>query len=215
MQDALAQFRADLALVRRSAEWIANTLPSDAISLSIGSAAYSGFTVLLCGYFESFVKASMKAFVLNVNGSNKPFPDLPEAFRLQHFRGGSKRIQDGVGKAKTSNDLTVLHDLSRRLASVSAQPFEVVWEAFTETHANPNSDTVKELAKKLGVEDLWTKLHAKATAGHGDLRLFLDTFIAIRNECAHTGTPSAPPVYSDVISYIESLEVLATALVAV
>jgi hypothetical protein len=214
MQKALAQFRADLALVRRSAEWIANTLPSDAISLSIGSATYSGFTILLCGYFESFVKATMKAFVGKVNTSNKRFIELPKSLRLQHFRGGSKRVQDGVGRARESNDLTVLHDLARRLASVAGQPFEVVWEAFTETHANPNSERIKELASKVGIEDLWAKLRPMA-AGYGDLRLFLDAFIEVRNECAHSGTPSAPPVYSDVIGYIDNLQVLATAFVAV
>jgi len=167
----------------------------------------------MSGYLETFVKECMKAFVSRVNSSAIAFVDLPENVRLSHFRGGSKRVQEGVSKAKDTGDMAPLHDLARRLASVSAQPFEVVWEAFTETHANPNGNTLKELANKVGVDDLWAKMRSRVPVGHGDLRTFLDSFIAVRNECAHSGRPSSPPTQSDVMSYADSLTAIAVGFV--
>jgi hypothetical protein len=104
--------------------------------------------------------------------------------------------------------------MAARLASVSAGTgYQLVWEAFADTQANPGPNVVGELIKAAGIKDAWKNIEAAATVRKGNLKTFLGTFIAIRNECAHTGSISSPPAASDLTEYGENLVAICEAVV--
>lgn len=208
----LSDFQKDLAQVRASAN-VLISLGIQPTQLPVVSSLSSGLVVLLCGRFENFLKSVMRSFIEEINASYTPFSRLPINLRMTHFRHGAKVLQDSVPTARESGDSTGLFDLARRLASVSSEPFEAAWEAFTNTHSNPGPDTIKELMKNVGVTDLWDLIKTK-TASHGDLRFALATFIEIRNECAHTGATASPLSPVDIVEYADKIEALSEALAA-
>lgn len=211
----LARFHKDLDLVRSSAGAII-PLQFSAATIEAAGALSSALVVLLSGQFESFLKATMRSFIEEVNNSYVDFEKLPLNLRLVHFKQGARVLQDLVAPVRKSGDFSELYDLSRRLASVVDAPFEASWEAFVNTHSNPGPETVKELVKNLGLEDFWGVLREKPKPpGLTDLELFLRSFIEMRNECAHTGATSAPLSPSDIVSYADSLQALAEQLVTI
>jgi hypothetical protein len=208
----LANFKTDLDQVRSSADAVISLGVAPSM-LPVASSLSSALVVLLCGRFENFLKAVMKSFIEEVNVSYVPFSALPINLRLSHFRHGAKVLQESVPAARESNDFSYLLDLSGRLASVAEGRFEAAWEAFTNTNANPGPDTIRDLMKNIGLLEFWPKLKAR-TSTHGDLSLALGSFIAIRNECAHTGGSTSPLTPVDIIDYADMIEALSENLVA-
>jgi hypothetical protein len=217
MQTAVANFRADLSRVEKLALWL--TTP-EALKVDMAQATWAvrcGAVVLLSGYFESFLRECMSAFIRDLNALNKPISKLPAKIRYTHFENGARALERLVKTEKQAAGVTVkCEDLASRLASVrSANGYTLVAEAFTETKANPGPRVVADLLRAIGVENPWKHLRAAAPKALGDIELFLTTFIELRNECAHSGSTTSPPTASDLDQYCKNFEGMATAVTAV
>ena len=95
--------------------------------------------------------------------------------------------------------------------------YEIVWEAFADTEANPSPEVVRGIAKRLGVSDFWPTISEKSgePARWSDTALtsMLTDLITKRNECAHTGKVSPIPTTSEVLDFVDMLEVLSQSFV--
>ncbi len=99
----------------------------------------------------------------------------------------------------------------------------MVWEAFADTGANPGPTIVASFLKRFGVTQPWVKIERKIAGvtllgtgvSRSTLITQLDSLLAVRNECAHTGTPAIIPSPSEIRAYCDLLQVLGTAIVGV
>ena len=213
---ALAAFRADIDRIDAVSDWLASPPALRPEMLAAAKAIGCGCVVLLSGYFESFIRACMRGFILQVNGLGKPLAIMPRSMRYTHFQQGARALEKQIRRDKKSGNTTQSEDLANRLASFgSVSGYQFAWEAFAETHANPGPNVIGELLSKVGVKSAWARLKGVTTPGRGDLELFLTSFIEIRNDCAHTGGASSNPTASDLREYGDNLDALAAAMVKV
>ena len=93
----------------------------------------------------------MRRYIEDLSASGVAFTGLPEGMRNQHFEGGGKVLSRAVefarkGKPAPFGNATP-QDIVARLHSASAGgSYQIVWEAFADTQANPGPDVVKEIA---------------------------------------------------------------------
>jgi hypothetical protein len=171
-------------------------------------------TAILSGFFETFLKEVAESFIDSVSAINIPFNALPEAIRKAHYANGGAVLQgkqNNKGKylwVSASPD-----DIARRLASVSQVPYELLWEAFADTQANPSPDVVKDLLRFCGLTNAWSKVAAKARMTENTMATQLTSFLAVRNECAHRGKSSSIPTPNDIRTYCIYLTRLALGIV--
>lgn len=174
-------------------------------------------TVILSGYFESFLKALAEAFIRDLCKKGLPFTTLPEDVRHAHFIEGGKVLTKSA-TAKRSNRVSWIladgTDIARRLHSVnSLTPYELVWEAFADTESNPGPDVVGKYLSRFGIKKAWPSLAAKIGIKENLLITQLKSFIAVRNECAHTGAAIHVPSPSQLRDYCDLLTKLGTGIV--
>jgi hypothetical protein len=216
MQAALTSFQQDIARIDKVAAWL--TTPA-ALTTDMFPATWAvrcGAVVLLSGYLESFIKDCMRGFITQVNALGQPLTKLPVAMKHTHFRLGAKALEWQLKADKKAGNTTRCENLAHRLASVSVVTgYTLAWEAFANTRANPAPDVVGELLVSVGVEQAWRKLRAATPIGLVDLHTFLTSFIAMRNECAHSGNITSPPGAADLLQYGQNLSGLGTAMVTV
>ena len=108
-------------------------------------------------------------------------------------------------------------DAARRLASVndSQLPYEIVWEAFSETQANQGPGQISDFLKRFGVDKPLPTLAAAMNTTENTLTLGLRSFMEVRNECAHTGSASNVPTTTSVSAFCDLIEQLGKGIVAV
>jgi hypothetical protein len=206
LRSALADFRVDIDHVNKVVAWLTTPAALTTDMLPAARAISCGCVVLLSGYFESFIKECMRGFITAVNGLGKPFNVLPYNMRCTHFDKGGKALRGEIKRDRENNDTANAENMAERLRSVSAGTgYQLVWEAFADTQANPGPTVVKGLINVVGVQDPWRKINAATTPPRGDLETFLRIFIFIRNECAHTGSVATPPTASVLTEYGENL----------
>jgi len=103
-----------------------------------------------------------------------------------------------------------------RLASVTgAPPYDLLWEASADTQGNPSSEVLRDSLSKFSVQDPLAKLATETGYSKTTIQSTLNSLIAVRNECAHSGRAVANPTASDVIGYCDFLEKMAEGLVRV
>jgi hypothetical protein len=181
-------------------------------------------TVILSGYFESFLADVPEAFVSDLCSRQIPFDRLPLRIRSTHFGDGA----DFLAKKAKREAATLKRDASmprglieseaiaKRIASVAlGPPYELVWEAFVATRANPGPDTIREFLNRFNVDNGWTTLSAGAGLSETTLEASLKSFINVRNECAHSGTATKIPTPSDIRDYCDLFEKLASGLTSI
>jgi len=175
-------------------------------------------TVILSGYFESFIKAAAEAFIRDLCQKGRPFSQLPEDIRHSHFIEGGRILAESANAKRKNRVSWILADgpdISRRLHSVSASsPYELVWEAFADTGANPGPDIVKDFLGRFGISKVWPNLAAKMGVSENLAIAQLKSFIAVRNECAHTGAARHTPTPSELREYCDLLEKTGTGMIA-
>lgn len=225
MRHALANFDSSLNRVRALANHIvANTgaALADASVRELHETQQCGAMVLLTGYFEAFLKDSVRRFIEALSNSGRPFATLPECIRNGHFEGGgrvlTKASEAGRRGRATPFGSASREDIVARLHSTSSSgPYQILWEGFADTEANPGPDVVKGIARELGVTNFWPTVSSKS----GDpmrwsgttLNTMLADLLAKRNECAHTGRVSPVPTGSDLLDYADMLHALGTGFV--
>jgi hypothetical protein len=157
---------------------------------------------ILSGYFEAFLKDVAEAFIGEVSALRIPFASLPKPIQKAHYaKGGMVLTGKQTSKGKYSWVSATPDDIARRLASVRAVPYDLLWEAFADTQANPAPDVVRELLGLTGLAKSWNKLATKTGTSEQTLETQLESFLAVRNECAHTGKATVIPTPGDIRGY--------------
>lgn len=225
-QHALADFGTSLNRIRALANSIVSATAAalaDSAVRELHETQQCGAVVLLTGYFEAFLKDLVRRFVEDLSASGIAFTGLPEKIRDRHFEGGGRVLMKAAefarkGKPTPFGNATP-QDLVARLHSVSntGGTYQVVWEAFADTQANPGPDVVKEIAQGLGLTDFWRKIsaHSGDAVRWSDSALTtkLGDLIAKRNACAHTGTVSPIPTAPDILDFADMLQAIGTGFV--
>ncbi|MFM0567050.1 HEPN domain-containing protein [Paraburkholderia caledonica] len=180
--------------------------------LPITNAISCATVVLISGYFENYLKNLVKEYIEAINGLGKPLSSIPFDMQLKHYAGGADALVWASKQDKSLRSTLISQDLSRRLASLS-QPngYILAWEAFANTKSNPGAETVKTILSGLEIEKAWPEINDLQTA-HGRFDTFLESFIKMRNVCAHTGRHHTPPSGADVIEYVDKFRGLAACI---
>ena len=79
---------------------------------------------------------------------------------------------------------------------------------------NPGSNVIRNFLKRFGVAEPIQTLASRMNTTANTLSLGLDSFIAVRNECAHSGMPTNAPTAGDVIGYCDLLDGIAAGIVS-
>lgn len=225
MRQALADFGISLNRIRALANSIlaatGAALANTAIR-ELHETQQCGSVVLLTGYFETFLKDLVRRYIEDMSASGVAFSGLPKGIRERHFEGGGKVLTKAVefarkGKPAPFGNATP-QDIVARLHSASAGgSYQIVWEAFADTQANPGPDVVREIANGLGLKNFWPTVsnHSGNAARWSDSALInqLKDLIGKRNACAHTGTVSPIPTAGDLLDFADMLEALGTGFV--
>ena len=189
----------------------------DAVILARHNAVQGAVTVIISGFLESFLKGVAESFATMVCGHGVAFTSLPAKLQSSHYvYGGSVLSNKASGKPKFQWVTASPADLARRLESVqSTTPYEIVWEAFADTQANPNVEVVTAFLSRFGVQSGWDKLEVKAGVSKQSMQTQLESLLAVRNECAHTGKATVVPSPSQIRAYCDGISVLSAAIVKV
>lgn len=177
--------------------------------------------VLLTGCFETFLKDVIRSFIAGLSSSSSDFTDLHASIRSTHFTSGGKvltEVSKSSGSARFSG--VSKEDVVRRLYSpchsTRAKTYVILWEAFADTKANPNTDVVKQIGKSLGLDNVWTKIAINSKTSHSDSTLIstLDDLVRVRNACAHTGSVTPIPGTGKLLDYVDCLSWIAEGFVS-
>lgn len=171
-------------------------------------------TAILSGFFETFLKDVAESFIGSISALRIPFTALPKAVQKAHYaNGGTILSAKQNNKGKFAWVTASPDDIARRLASVSAVPYDLLWEAFADTQANPGPRVVRDLLASVGLAKAWAKLSVKTGMSENTMEAQLESFLAVRNECAHTGRATAIPTPSDIRGHANFLSSLARGIV--
>jgi hypothetical protein len=222
MRTALTNLQTSLVRIRNGADYmIAQTAAAlaDPAMRAIFETQQCGSVVLLTGYFEGFLKDCVRAFIDQLSRSGVAFAALPPVIRDTHFESGGNvltRASQAARKGRaTSFGSASREDIAARLHSASTGPaggYQIVWEAFADTEANPAPAVVTNVAQRLGLGNVWPTVAAKASVAvgaavaDGALTSKLADLVSKRNECAHTGTAAVIPTAVELKEYAETVD---------
>lgn len=214
--DCLTDYINSIGHIREVCNWLSTPPALTVQALPVNRSMCCGCVLLLSGYFESFLKDSIETFINKLNSLNIPIESIPREMVFQHFEGGAEHVKAYSKKDRfESVDLSLVHvkDFLDRLSSITTgqDEYQLVWEAFANTKSNPNTDVVKDLLSNIGIKQTWPQINDLAT-NKGQLDVFLKSFIAVRNICAHTGTHNTPPSPSEIFEFCDNFEEIATCL---
>jgi hypothetical protein len=190
MQQALANLQSSLNRVRDiTADIDANAQAAlaDSAIQARHETTLCASTVILSGFLESFLKEIAEDVISEICGCAVPFSSLPDKVRVTHFWDGAKCVSEMARQERSGNPLVLARaaDAARRLASVggSQLPYEMVWEAFAETQANPGPSQISDFLKRFAIDKPLPTLAATMNVGENTLIIGLRSFMEVRNEC--------------------------------
>jgi hypothetical protein len=176
-------------------------------------------TVILSGFLESFLRDVAEEVISDICSRGVPFDSLPSKIRVAHYSDGALYLQKMARQEKKEDPVVLAEaaDVARRLASVGAAqlPYEILWEAFADTQANPGPEQVSSFLKRFHIDKPLPTLADAMGILENNLLLRLASFMSIRNECAHTGSARNAPTTSDVLGYCNLIEEIGKGIVAV
>lgn len=222
MQNALPNLKTSLDKVRAIADDVdahAQDALKDGSILARHETTLCAATVILSGFLESFLRQIAEEMISDICGRGVPFDQLPPKIRVTHFMEGASHLRDLAAEEKGSSPLllTQASDAAKRLASVSGNqvPYEILWEAFANTQANPGSKEIGAYLKRFHIMEPIPTLARAMNVSENTLALFLNSFMEVRNECAHTGTAKNIPTSSDVRGYCDLIQSIGDGVVTV
>lgn len=222
MQNALPNFKASLDKVRAIADDIdahVQDALKDAAIQARHETTLCAATVILSGFLESFLREVAEEMIADICSRAVPFDHLPSKIRITHYWDGALHIREMARQERSADPLVLAKaaDAARRLASVGAaqSPYEILWEAFAGTQANPGPDEISSYLKRFHIEEPLPTLATAINMTQNTLSLSLRSFMEIRNECAHTGKAKNVPTTTDVRGYCKLLEDVGTGVVTV
>jgi hypothetical protein len=220
-QNALTNLQASVQRVRDIAASIdanAQAALADSAIQARHETTLCAATVILSGFLESFLREVAEEMAAEISRCAIPFHTLPQSVRVTHFLDGGNCLRQTAQHDKREDPLLLAKavDVARRLASVGSQgPYEVLWEAFSDTGANPGPDQVGKFLKRFGVEKPLPTLASAMSTTENTLTLRLRSFMGIRNECAHTGVAKNVPTTTDSQAFCDLIEQMASGIVTV
>jgi hypothetical protein len=176
-------------------------------------------TVILSGFLESFLRELAEEVIVDICNRAIPFDNLPAKVRVTHYWEGALQLREIARREKSESPVTLKEalEIAKRLASVGGAhvPYEIIWEAFAETRANPGPEQIGDFLRRFEIADPLPTLAAAMNTTQNTLVLSLDSFMKVRHECAHTGSAKIMPTTTDVTSYCALIERLGTGIVSV
>lgn len=176
-------------------------------------------TVILSGFLESFLRDIAEEVISDICNRAVPFNNLPDRIRITHYWKGAVCLGEIARRERSENPVALAKamDAARRLASVGnpQMPYEILWEAFADTQANPGPEQIAEFLKRFDIENPLPALAAAMTTTQNTLTIGLKSFIGIRNECAHPGSATIAPTTTDVRGYCKLIEDIGAGMVAI
>ena len=222
MQNAFPNFKTSLDNVRAIADDIdAHALDAlkDTAIQARHQTTLCAATVILSGFLESFLREVAEEMITEMCGRAVPFDQLPQKVRITHYWDGSLHIREMARQERSADPLVLAKakDAARRLASVGGGqlPYEILWEAFAQTQANPGPGELSDYLKRFHIDKPLPTLAAAMKVSENNLTINLRSFMEIRNECAHTGSAKNIPTTSAVRDYCQLLEDLGTGIVTI
>jgi len=175
--------------------------------------------VILSGFLESFLREVAEEVITDICNRAVPFDSLPSKIRVAHYWDGALYLREMARQERSENPviLAKTSDAARRLASVGGPqlPYEILWEAFAETQANPGPDQIGAFLKRFHINEPLPTLAVAMGTTQNNLSLRLRSFMEIRNECAHTGSASKVPTTNEVRGFCDLIEQLGEGMVNV
>lgn len=173
-------------------------------------------TVILSGFLESFLREVAEEMIMEICSRAVPFDKLPSQIRMTHYGDGGGKLKEVVRKnRKQPLSLEKASDVARRLASVIANepPYEILWEAFADTQANPGSREIGDFLRRFGVDNPIPSLADAMQYTENRFSLELTSFIEVRNECAHTGALTVALTTTSVTGFCDLIEAVGDGVV--
>lgn len=219
MRTALSNFDSSLSRIRAVAsDMDARILSSSPAERLRDETLRCAATVILSGFFESFLKDCTQAYVTLVCSRRVPFVNLSPLMQKQHFVVGGQILGFKYKKEGKVSWISADHlDIAKRLSSPTGQngDYTLIWEAFASTEGNPSPTVILKILESLGVNEREPRLNRATANGYSALKLALQSFIDVRNECAHTGTTLNVPTTAELVGYCDLLYKIASAFVSV
>ncbi len=180
-------------------------------------------TVIVSGYFESFLGDLAEACVRDLCSMGIPFDRLPLGIRTAHFSDGAEFLAKKarteartIKKVDPTRSLVDAGGMTRRFASVVlGTPYELVWEAFVDEGANPGPQILRQFLNRFEVDKGWGQLATQTGLSENTMEASLSSFILIRNQCAHSGSAAKIPTPSEIRDYCYLLQKLSTGIVSI
>jgi RiboL-PSP-HEPN len=222
MQKALVNLKASLDRVRDIAVDIdahVQAALADATIQARHETTLCAASVILSGFLESFLREVAEEVITDICNRALPFDNLPPRIRVTHYWEGAACLREVARQERSKNPLMLgkASDVARRLASVQnpQAPYEIIWEAFADTQANPGPDQIGTFLKRFDIEEPLPTLAGAMNTTQNNLVLRLKSFMEIRNECAHTGSARNVPTTTDVQGFCDLVEQLGAGIVVV
>lgn len=170
--------------------------------------------VVLSGYLEAFIRDLSKAFFDTLKARGTGLQVLaagePETkFTQTHLRNGARILME-MAKGKDANLTDCEQFIKKLYAPFTNEGEPPSWEAFAVTEANPGPRVLKDFLKSLGIADPFAAVSvaAKTRYSAANFDTQLSSFIALRNECAHTGKARTVPEPQTIEDYVDVLRAL-------
>ncbi|RNI30778.1 hypothetical protein EFY79_21205 [Hanamia caeni] len=151
-----------------------------------------GAAVLMVAAFEFFIRKMFEENIakLNTIPPSIDFSKLPDELKVKTVFHGLKRAMDGPQfetKPPKVQRIKDILDAGKLLINEHLNP-----ETFSETGSNPNSGTVKEKFKEIGIPDIFSKIKIDFETKWGQVVSItfiadkLDEIVRTRHVVAHT-----------------------------
>jgi hypothetical protein len=222
MQGALANLRSSLNRVREITSDIdanAQAALKDSAIQARHETTLCAATVILSGFLESFLKEIAEEVITDICNRSLPFANLPDKVRITHFWDGAKCVSEMARRERSENPVVLARaaDAARRLASVAGSqlPYEILWEAFAETQANPGPGQISDFLRRFDIAKPLPTLAAAMKVSESTLLIGLASFIEVRHECAHTGSATSVPTTTAVRAFCDLIEQVGAGVIAV
>jgi RiboL-PSP-HEPN len=171
--------------------------------------------VVMSGYLEAFIRDLAKAFFdeLKARGTGLQVLSVVDPdtnYSLVHFRNGAKVLAN-MAKGKDANLGDCELFIKRLHAPLEDATEPPAWEAFAMTEANPGPRVLRSFLKGLGINESLKGVSEAVNSRYSDVVFdtLLTSFIAVRNECAHSGKAKEVPTPTTVEDYVDVLRTLA------
>lgn len=213
---ALRNFRKSLRVVRGLAALEGRyKVPIPPRSRAKSRGLLGGACLLLSGILENYLKEVFSEGVADLSKRLKlhTHASLPSEFKTKNVLNYPKWVSRS--RIASVDRVSGLEAYSKIVASEG-----IFFESFNKTNSNPNSETMKEMFRDVGLKDVFAVIETEyAKRGTPVLSSqtivqTLDSFIRIRNEYAHLGNTGGH-TRADLKSNIEFVSNLAESVDAV